>query len=44
MLHFQDEKVIICKECASTIAKFDSLFAMSKEGIRSNFCNAGKDI
>lgn len=37
----QEEKYIICKQCKFKIAKFDSLFPMSKEGIRTNFCNSG---
>lgn len=40
----KEEKVIVCKNCGSIIAKYDSLFAMSKEGIRTNFCNSSKSI
>ncbi|XP_031632675.1 protein cereblon homolog [Contarinia nasturtii] len=36
----QEEKFIICKQCRTKIAKFNSLFPMSKEGVRTNFCNA----
>lgn len=36
----QEEKFIVCKQCKMKIAKFDSLFPMSKEGVRTNFCNS----
>lgn len=38
----QEEKYIVCKQCRQKIGKFDSLFPMSKEGVRTNFCNRGK--
>lgn len=36
----KEEKYIICKRCRQKIAKFDSLFPMSKEGVKTNFCNS----
>lgn len=37
----QDDKYIVCKNCRTKLAKMDNVFAMSKEGIRTNFCNSG---
>lgn len=36
----KEKKMITCKNCDAVIANFDSLFPMSKDGIRTNFCNA----
>lgn len=38
----QQDKYIVCKRCRTKIANIDKLFAMSKEGIRTNFCNPGE--
>lgn len=38
----QEEKFIVCKNCRTKIAKVESLFPMSKEGVKSNFCNSRK--
>lgn len=38
--HCQEEKYIVCKQCRQKIARFDTLFPMSKEGVRTNFCNS----
>lgn len=36
----QEEKFIVCKQCRGKVAKVETLFPMSKEGVRTNFCNS----
>lgn len=36
------DKYLICKRCRTKIAQYDSLFAMSKEGVQTSYCNSGK--
>lgn len=38
------DKYIICKRCRTKIAQYDSLFAMSKEGVQTSYCNSGNFI
>lgn len=36
------DKYIVCKSCGTKLAQYDSLFAMSKEGVQTSYCNSGK--
>lgn len=35
-------RYFVCCECYAKVAHYNAIFAMSKQGIQSNFCNPGK--
>lgn len=35
-------RFFICKHCKSKLANFNALFAMSKQGVQSSYCNPSK--
>lgn len=39
---FQVDKYIVCNSCGTKLAQYDSLFAMSKEGVQTSYCNSGE--
>ena len=42
MIHwFQEDKYIVCKRCRVKLAHYNGLFAMSKEGVQTSYCNPG---
>lgn len=39
---FPQMRYFVCCECYAKVAHYNSIFAMSKQGIQSNFCNPCK--
>lgn len=37
------DKYLSCKRCRSKIAHYNNLFAISKEGVQTSYCNSGKN-
>jgi len=39
---FKDETLFFCRYCNSSLALCSDLFAMSKHGVQTQYCNPGK--
>lgn len=44
LFFYQEERQICCASCDMHIAKQSDVFAMSKEGVQSNYCNQGGQV
>lgn len=38
----EDDKCIVCQKCGVKLSHYNKLFAMSKEGVQTSYCNSGE--